>query len=172
MAESYRLFLALWPDGRVRDKITAHLKQASLTSHHGKPVTRENLHITLRYIGSVDEPQLTCIRDVMAKVSVTPFELVLDHQACWSRPQVAWLGCHQIPEALLQLVTDIESALVECGFEPEPRPYVPHLTFKRKIKHFPATDIPPISWPVDAFALVLSEHSADGVRYSVLHRWS
>ena len=171
MADTHRLFLALWPDALLRDKISAYIKQASLTQPSGKPVNKQNLHITLRYIGAVNKLQLACIRGVMEKISLTPFELQLDYQSCWSRPQVAWMGCHKVPKALSLLVSDIESALNECGFAPELRPYVPHLTFKRKIKHIPTIDIPPIAWPIDAFVLVHSESSPEGVSYRVLNRW-
>ncbi|MDH5182771.1 MAG: RNA 2',3'-cyclic phosphodiesterase [Gammaproteobacteria bacterium] len=171
MAESYRLFLALWPDERVRAQLTAYLKLASKTSLHAKPVAAENLHITLRYIGSVDAQQLACIRSVAAKIPMNPFALQLDHQGYWRRPQVAWLGCHHVPEALKQLVHEIESALMGCGIESEPRPYVPHLTLLRKLKYFPVKDIPPIHWSAGSFVLVLSESAPEGVQYSVLNRW-
>ena len=171
MARSYRLFLALWPGDEVRNRFIPFLKQPSITSCTGKPVATENLHITLRYIGSVDESTLAAIEDAMAQVSFTPFELQLDHQGHWSHPRVAWLGCRKVPNALLQLVASIESALTGCGIEPESRAYVPHLTIMRKIRQFPAADIPPIHWPVDSFVLVLSESFPDGVRYTVLKRW-
>ena len=171
MANSYRLFLALWPDDEVCNKLISFLKQPSITSCSGKPVATENLHITLRYIGSVDETTLAAIEEAMARVVFPSFELQLDYQGYWSRPQVAWLGCRKVPEALQQLVADIESTLTSCGIEPESRPYVPHLTFMRKIRQFPAADISPINWPVDSFVLVHSETFPDSVRYTVLKRW-
>ena len=172
MADTCRLFLALWPDGPVRERVTATLQQTSVLSHPGRPVAPENLHITLRYIGAVDNLQLACIRHAVAAVALTPFTLQLDHQGCWDRPQVAWLGMQQIPDVLQQLARDIDEALQGCGIEPLPGPFVPHMTFMRKIRHLPATTVPPISWRVDSFVLVLSESSPQGVRYTVLNRWS
>lgn len=172
MAKTGRLFLALWPDDETRDTITSCLKQHPIGPDPGNPVKAENLHITLRYLGSIDQSQLACIQHAMAQIPLSPFVLQLDHQGYWRRPKVGWLGCHQVPEALRQLVAEIEVALLACGIAAESRPYVPHLTIRRKVTHFPATEIHPINWPVDSFVLALSESFPEGVRYSVLHRWS
>ena len=171
MAESYRLFLALWPDREVRDHVTHYLQSFYPLPPSARAVSIDNLHITLRYIGPVDGSQLACIRQVMAGVQLPSFEIELDHQGYWSRPKVAWLGCHRPPMALVQLVGDINTALGTCGIESESRPYLPHMTVFRKYAAFPSIDIPPICWSVRSFALVLSESRPEGVHYSVLHQW-
>jgi 2'-5' RNA ligase len=59
-----------------------------------------------------------------------------------------------------------------CGFEAEKRPFFPHITLARKVRHPKVkAGLEAIRWPVRDFVLVESVAVEAGVSYRVLQRW-
>jgi 2'-5' RNA ligase len=166
-----RLFLALWPDDVLRQRIKRNSK--SLLRHGGgRPVTLGNIHITLIFLGNVDGQQQSCIEQVANSIQCPTFELKLDKAGHWSRPKVLWLGCEETPEALKQLVADLYRGIRCCGIELDSRPYQAHLTLMRKVIKPPADlTVEPVTWPLDRFVLVKSTTHPEGVKYEVIREW-
>ena len=166
-----RLFLALWPD----DELRKHIKRSgkSLLRHGGgRPVALENIHITLVFLGNVDEHQQACVEQVADGVQCPIFSLKLDKAGHWPRPRVLWLGCKETPEPLKQLVSDLYQGINHCGIQLDSRPYQAHLTLMRKVSKPPADlTIEPIDWSLDRFVLVKSTTHPEGVKYSVIKEW-
>jgi 2'-5' RNA ligase len=101
-----------------------------------------------------------------------PFELVIDRQGYWPRPRVAWCAPAEIPEPLRALVQALNRALKPCGFEPERRPYSPHVTLFRDSRAVPGGPLErPVRWPCRDFVLVATSPVPGGPRYQVLARW-
>jgi 2'-5' RNA ligase len=166
-----RLFLALWPDATVVRQIEAVRQQLFDGRPPGRPVSSDNLHITLQFLGHTEEDNLDCIRQAAAAIRFPAFDLRLDHLGHWARPRVVWLGCHQFPEVLTTLVRDLNTGMSACGFAPEERPFHPHLTLQRKVRRLIPREIDPIDWHVDSFVLVESDTRPEGVQYRVIDRW-
>lgn len=166
-----RLFLALWPDDELRKHIKRNSK--SLLRHGGgRPVALENIHITLVFLGNVDQQQQACIEQVADSVQCPIFELRLDKAGHWPRPRVLWLGCEETPGALKKLVADLYQGIRRCGLELDSRPYQAHLTLMRKVNKPPADlTVEPVAWPLDRFVLVKSTTHAEGVKYEVIREW-
>lgn len=164
-AELHRLFFALWPDGRIRERLAA--LAADLPLRGGRRVRPENLHLTLAFLGEVPAAQAACLEAAAAGVRAAPFELVLDRLGGFGRTRVVWLGCRHQPEPLLALVRALNQALAEgCGYLPEARPFAAHLTVARRARHPPRPqDVGPVPWPVSEFVLVESDLDPEGVRY-------
>jgi 2'-5' RNA ligase len=92
-----------------------------------------NYHLTLRFIGEVDEGMASDIDDVMARIRAPRFSVVLagiGHFASGAVPRALWVGVEKNP-ALLHLHEKIETALMRLGLPPEPRKYAPHVTLAR-----------------------------------------
>lgn len=110
-----------------------HRQHLNIISH-GIPgarwVASENLHITLRFIGEVDEDVAEDLAQALSRVSATPFEITLKELGTFGEPPHAiWAGVKDDPDgALAALQANIESALVRKGLEPEHRKYSPHVT--------------------------------------------
>ena len=69
-----------------------------------------------------------------AAAGTPPFTLTVEGLGVfpnWRRPQVIWIGIGGETETLLQLQTQIEQAMATLDFEPENRPFHPHLTLGR-----------------------------------------
>ncbi|MBF0312702.1 MAG: RNA 2',3'-cyclic phosphodiesterase [Oligoflexia bacterium] len=93
----------------------------------------EKLHLTLRFIGEVIEPEFLEIAKGLGKVQLPAFPLTLTGVGAFhSRklPRVLWVGV-QKSEELKQLHGRIESCLREFGVPPEERKFSPHITLAR-----------------------------------------
>ncbi|WP_126455736.1 RNA 2',3'-cyclic phosphodiesterase [Sulfuriflexus mobilis] len=165
-----RLFFALWPDDAVRGACAGIIKQAR-NNHDGKAVQLNNLHITLAFLGYVSEAQRECVEAAADAISMAPFDLRFDHVGWFKRPKVLWLGAHETPEALLQLVADLNRGVRGCDIELDERPFATHLTLMRKVREFNEMETEPIDWRVDRFCLVQSLTHREGVEYQVVKSW-
>ena len=88
-----------------------------------------NLHVTLRFIGEVDEGMAADIDEALVPIRAPRFTLTLAGVGHFGT-RMLWAGVERNP-ALLHLHEKIESAIVRTGFEPEGRRYAPHVTLAR-----------------------------------------
>ena len=129
----------------------------------------QNLHITLAFLGAVEESKLNCLNDEANKIIGEPFKLSLTQLGYFPRPRVIWLGPANCPEPLRSLVATLNSGLKSCGFRPDVRPFSAHVTlFRKAIPATSNTNITPLDWPIDHFCLVESKTHPQGVQYLVL----
>ncbi len=166
-----RLFLALWPDDALRERIERTILPA-LPVRAGRAVPGENLHLTLVFLGDVPERQLGCVEDAAAGARAEPFELVLDRLSWWRQSQVLWLGARETPPALAALVGALRERLAACGLALESRPFRAHMTLLRKVRRRPS--LPhgePLHWRPDSHALIESTPVPGGVRYTRRASW-
>lgn len=124
-----RLFVAIELPEAVRERL------AALAG--GVPGARwvepQNLHLTLRFIGEVDEGTGQDIASALSMVGAPGFDLVLDGVGQFGtsgRPRVLWAGVEH-NDSLLHLQAKVESALVRTGLAVEERRYAPHITLAR-----------------------------------------
>ncbi len=165
-----RLFFALWPDEDTRRRL---VRLGVFATHNkGKPVAAQNLHITLAFVGAVDSTMGECVRAQAAHTRFTAFSLRISRLGYFSRSRVLWAGPIACPPALASLVEDLNACLQPCGYQPERRPFRPHLTLVRKA--VPAKPLPepePVHWLVENFCLVESKTHPQGVHYEVLRTY-
>lgn len=88
-----------------------------------------NYHVTLRFIGEVDEGMAGDIDAALAHIRAAAFQLVLSGVGQFG-DRMLWAGVEKRP-ALVHLRDKVESALVRLGLEPETRRYAPHVTLAR-----------------------------------------
>jgi 2'-5' RNA ligase len=130
-----RLFYALWPDHRQRDRLRDVIGPAAKTVE-GKIIDRRNWHITLAYIGDFAEARIDEIYEAGRSVSVEPFRLRFDRIEFWPRPRVAALIAPTVPPELERLVTTLKANLLEAGVLPDQRTFRPHITVVRNARPF------------------------------------
>lgn len=95
----------------------------------------ENIHLTLKFLGEIDEANIKIISDMLqSKAKSTPaFDVSLNGLGVFPnprRPNVVWVGA-DAPEALQDLQRQLEVELSVLGFVLEKRPFSPHLTIAR-----------------------------------------
>jgi 2'-5' RNA ligase len=123
-----RLFTAIEVPEGVRTRLT--FLQGGVPGARWTPV--ENMHLTLRFIGEVDEAVARDIDEALSALREPSFELTLRGVGGFGGrdPKAIWAGVTPCP-ALHHLVAKIESALQRMGLEAETRKYSPHVTLAR-----------------------------------------
>ena len=96
-----RLFFALCATSTIRQAINEQI-QPVIQEMNGKIVPSENWHITLAFLGAVDQSTKECMQQVAATIQIHPFTLSLDQLGYWSNSRILWLGASQTPEALME----------------------------------------------------------------------
>lgn len=141
-------------------------------------VAPENMHMTLRFIGDVEEPVYDEVADALTDVRAPAFDLVLRDFGTFEQGRIVhtlWVGVER-SEALMNLQAKIERAVMAAGQEPERRRYMPHVTLARlkiapehRVAEFIAGNSPfrlePIA--IGRFALFSSHLSRNGASYTV-----
>ncbi|MBI2832848.1 MAG: RNA 2',3'-cyclic phosphodiesterase [Acidobacteria bacterium] len=152
-----------------------------------KWVPAENLHLTLQFIGPVDEERGAAIETAMREPLATgAFELGLNGAGAFppsGAPRVIWIGISSGMPELQALHADVEARLAPFGIETEQRAFAAHLTLARFRQPSPRgadirrllSDMPVRAepWTVDRVTLYESKLSPKGpkylpVRYTVL----
>ncbi|MFT5131841.1 MAG: 2'-5' RNA ligase [Gammaproteobacteria bacterium] len=165
-----RLFFALRPDRQVRAEIQTFADALSLES--ARLVAAKNTHITLAFLGSVDELTRRCLIKGASLLRIPPFTLSLDNLGWWRKPKIAWLAPSTFPDELSELAADLQHLSEDCGLNLEKRPYLPHLTLARKVTSpISSTHVDPISWNINEFCLLESIAGENGVEYQVKVSW-
>ena len=130
-----RLFVAL-PLG---EGLKAQLADLSGGIPGARWVPPENYHLTLRFIGEVENVLADELDEALATIRAKPFELVLrglDVFEKAGRIQSLHVGVERC-ERLLHLQSKVETALVRAGLPPERRRFAPHVTLARTEKAAP-----------------------------------
>lgn len=168
-APRQRLFLALWPDEGTRNCLRA-LGEQHVDS--GRRTHPENLHATLAFLGAADADTRDCVERVAGSVDGQAFSVTLDGLEHRPRQAIVWAAASHVPAALTRLVEQLRTRLMQCGFEPERRPYHLHVTLARKVRRGQtAAAVDPIVWHIGNFVLVESRTYASGASYHVLRSW-
>ena len=123
-----RLFVAIALPDSVAQSLA--LLQAGVPGARWQ--TRDQLHLTLRFIGEVDGREAAAIDDALASISAPAFSLELKGVGSFGgkHPHALWVGV-AANEALLHLQRKIESALQRIGLEAEGRKYTPHISLAK-----------------------------------------
>ncbi len=166
-----RLFFALWPDARCRERV-ASLSRKALKGK-GRLVAASNLHLTLCFLGSLDAGRRASAEDAVGAIQCTAFLLRLQRLGHWPRPRVAWSAPLSVPAPLLALVGALRDALAHRGLPVERRPYQAHVTLARKVAGPITVQChEPVDWHVERFCLVESVTHSAGVEYRPLRFWT
>lgn len=165
-----RLFFALRPDAGVRARL-AQLQQA-FRQRGARLHEAANLHLTLAFLGMVDERRCEQVCHVASGLDGQGFTLEIDAVGYWRRPRILWCAPSHVPPALNLLVEQLWSGLVGCGFAAELRPYRPHVTLLRKAAAVDRQKLAePITWSAAHFELMWSRSVANRLHYETLRRW-
>jgi RNA 2',3'-cyclic 3'-phosphodiesterase len=88
-----------------------------------------NYHLTLRFIGEVDEGLASDIDAALLQIRAPRFAVTLAGVGRFG-DRMLWVGVEKSPP-LVHLRDKIESALVRLGLEAETRRYAPHVSLAR-----------------------------------------
>ncbi len=161
-----RLFIAIELSDRFRDELCMVQKRLKMQGMTGNYTTRENMHLTLAFIGEFADPEL--VSDALADVELEPVKLTLDGFGNFG--DIYWAGIRD-SEELERNVKRIRRALADNGIPFDKKKFTPHITLARKIKYnkgFP-TDSPfPVVMDVEYISLMRSDRGKNGMIYTAI----
>lgn len=117
-----RTFIAIEIPEKIKEEIVKI--QNSLLEFSGKKTEFENLHLTLKFLGEVDEKQLDLIKEKLRKIKLNSFEAEINSVGIFS-DRIIWIGIKNCDE----LQKEIDEKLSGL-FEKEER-FMGHLTIAR-----------------------------------------
>lgn len=166
-----RLFFGL--DAHSQSQALLGLQQQLALA--ASPVVADNLHLTVLFLGAVNEEQLPQLCQLGAQVASQQagFKVVLDQLGVFPQAKVTWIGPSQAPRQLLELEQALRAGASALGLPLDERPYRPHLSLYRKARTLPPSAGPcrPIPLPVSDFHLYESCSTPAGVQYQKLASW-
>ncbi|HEY5975999.1 MAG TPA: RNA 2',3'-cyclic phosphodiesterase [Geobacteraceae bacterium] len=125
----HRLFVAIDLPEETRNEVD-HLREALPGARW---VPTDQLHLTLRFLGEVDEATLRSVQAGLATVQAEPFTLQVrgvGHFPPRRPPRVLWVGLDGGTH-LIDLQRQIETVVQATGLPAEERAFSPHITLAR-----------------------------------------
>ena len=140
-------------------------------------LSREQLHLTLRFIGEVDGRDAAMLDDALAAIKAPAFDLQLHGVGQFGnkQPHSVWTGARK-SEALEHLQRKVDTAIRRVGQPQDAHKFAPHITVGR-LRNPDGSKL--IAWLthnalftsevfwVDAFCLYSSRLTSDGSIYAV-----
>jgi RNA 2',3'-cyclic 3'-phosphodiesterase len=117
-------------------EIPSDIGQALASLRGGLPGARwidpQNYHLTLRFIGDVDDVTAHEVASMLGRVKRNAFELHLDGVTSFGgRKPRAVIAAVAPAQPLLEVQAEHERLMQRIGLEPEGRKYTPHVTLAR-----------------------------------------
>jgi 2'-5' RNA ligase len=131
-----RTFLAVDLDKPLKKRIYQVIEELDSGERNVKWVRQEAMHITLKFLGEIDDIQKEEIdRTLAPRISRhTAFPLIIRGTGSFppdsKKPRVFWIGIAD-GEPIIRLQQEIDDRLSNVGFAKEKRKFVPHLTLGR-----------------------------------------
>lgn len=129
-----RLFIALNFKNEVKTQIKEIINKVKSNSIQGKFVNGEHIHLTLEFLGEIQNYRLNLIKEVMNQLEFEPFKFRLTKAGYFKRQEgnIYWLGIEK-NDTLFEMQKRLHQSLMDKGFELEDREYKPHITLGRKV---------------------------------------
>lgn len=133
---SIRAFIAVDIDDKTKQKISELISNLKKSGADAKWITEGQTHLTLKFMGNIDENGVQKISDIISDISndFEPFKINFSGIGGFpnlNHPSVIWLGIENGSEHLKRLNGAVETALEKIGFKKGDRPFKPHLTLAR-----------------------------------------
>ncbi len=131
-----RAFIAVEFDAAIRERLAEVATRLRAASSGVKWVSPEQMHLTLKFLGEIEESAVDEVAVVMAEAAsgIAPFEVRVAGVGAFpphGAPRVVWAGLDDAANHLKRLHVRLDSGVAELGVERESRPFAAHLTLGR-----------------------------------------
>jgi len=177
-----RLFVALNIPQSIKEEIIRLRNTIISNSLDYKWETPDKLHLTIKFIGEVEENLVEKIQDELTFINeykefnctFTKFGFFYSGK----EPKILWLGLN-INEEIFSLVERLNEGLVKFGIEKEKKRFKPHLTLMRVRKNldknfinsFENCKLPYTEFLADSISLIKSELLSGGSKYKEIKKY-
>lgn len=124
-----RLFIAI----ELPDDLKKALGRLRADIPGARWVPLEQIHLTLAFLGKVEEKTVERLTSELAHIQAPAFELCFAGAGCFPnrhRPRVLWIGLAPEPR-LTDLAARVHEVVLSCDIPQEERPFSPHITLAR-----------------------------------------
>lgn len=167
-----RLFFAVTFPSEIKDRLCAVMENLRPCCAEGRFTLRENLHLTLVFLGEIPNEKLPAVQAAMEATSADPFPLHIGGMGCFRRNggDLYWAGVERT-QPLCSLYDSLSAELQKRGFTAESRTYRPHLTLVRQAVLTEGCDrsaftVPVMKMNVEKFSLMKSERVGGRLLYT------
>jgi 2'-5' RNA ligase len=168
-----RLFIAVDLSDGTRSRIASMGDELRRDMKRGSFAAKENLHLTLVFIGECNDMQANAAKAAMQEIRFEPFALTVDRIGRFRRygdSHIWWAGVSG-SEQLKNVRRSLAEGLALRGIRTDEREYSPHITFGREV----VTKREP--WPIEPFGetvyaidLMRSERTDGKLTYTSIYR--
>src|SRR3989475_12507768 len=121
-------------DQQILSRIASILSSLQALGGDLKPVERENIHLTLKFLGNVSTPRLAEVKSSLKQLTLPAFTAEIKGAGAFpnlKRMNVIWVGVNEGWTQVELIFEQTEKLLHQLGFSRETRPFSPHITVAR-----------------------------------------
>ncbi len=161
-----RLFIALHFSAEIEEMLLEAIRQLREQATGGNFTRRENLHLTLAFIG--ESGRAAEIIQAMDRAPGQAFSLTVGGGGRFG--DLYWVGVEQNP-ALAALAAALRQELAQAGLDFDRKPFKPHITIARQVAAAapPRLEIPRLAMTVSRIALMKSERAGGRLVYTEVY---
>jgi len=131
-----RVFVAIDIDDEIKNKIFEIQQEFKKINCNIKYVEKQNLHITLKFIGEVDITKKEIIKETLSRslIEEKKFSININSLGCFpnlSGPRILWVGIEEGKKELVFLSEKIDNELSRINIKKETKKFDPHITIGR-----------------------------------------
>ena len=170
-----RCFIAVDLPGEIKEELIKVQNSIPKDLAKFKLVEKENLHLTLRFLGEISDKEASKLKGALKSISYKKFKASLNGTGVFPSQnyiRIVWVGLE--PEKQIkELRKNIEDALIKSGFSADKR-FEAHLTLARVksvkdkmafAKKINELKVRPLSFDIESFKLKKSELAREGPVY-------
>ncbi len=133
-----RVFIAVELDDYIKKYIANIQKNVKEYTLKGNFTHLNNFHLTLRFIGEVEEAEIVKLKDAIDQTTleIKPFTIRLGNLGCFPKKtkKILWLGLSEGEQYIRSLFLKLENNLEKKGYAREERGIKPHITIGREVR--------------------------------------
>ena len=126
-----RTFIAVNLSDEVKDNINRVTEKLKKAESKVKWVKKENLHLTLKFLGEVDEEKIKNIGSALEKKLISCGEFEIKIKGIGTFPRVIWYSVVTGADLLKEIWSSVEEVVESEGFGKDSRGFSAHITIGR-----------------------------------------
>jgi len=131
-----RTFIAIDLPKDIKETLADLEEQLKTCAADVKWVAPKNIHLTLKFLGEIEEDKLEKINQILEEVAKTntTFSLGIFSLGAFPKinfPRIIWVGVNQGKNQVEELAKELEDKIAKIGIAKEKRPFSSHITLGR-----------------------------------------
>jgi 2'-5' RNA ligase len=130
-----RAFIAIELPKEIRNVLSGFQDELMKTRAQVKWVKPENIHLTLKFLGEIEQGKVLEIHSVLNGIAQEnpPFRVCLSSLGAFPKlqyPRIIWIGVNDA-QPVIEIAKDLDKQLIKIGLPAESRPFSTHITLGR-----------------------------------------